>query len=68
MIVEVLNDMGNFILILIVVVLAFAHAYLLLCRNNTDGATIENFSKAIIFSYQIPMGDYQTDSFPDFQN
>mmetsp|Transcript_18836 Transcript_18836/g.13656 ORF Transcript_18836/g.13656 Transcript_18836/m.13656 type:complete len:201 (-) Transcript_18836:370-972(-) len=64
MIFEVVGDLKNFFLIYIATLFAFAHAYLLLFRNNEDEETgrfapiYDQFSTSLQHIYLIPMGDY----------
>eukprot|EP00349_Pseudokeronopsis_sp_Brazil_P003499 CAMPEP_0202972756 /NCGR_PEP_ID=MMETSP1396-20130829/41007_1 /ASSEMBLY_ACC=CAM_ASM_000872 /TAXON_ID= /ORGANISM="Pseudokeronopsis sp., Strain Brazil" /LENGTH=136 /DNA_ID=CAMNT_0049703629 /DNA_START=383 /DNA_END=793 /DNA_ORIENTATION=+ len=57
--------MANFIMIFAVVVVAFAFAFMILGRNHSEGQTLESLRDSIIYSYLIPMGDYDSDSFSD---
>jgi len=66
MIMEVLSDMWNFMLIFIVVICAFANAFLLLGMNNSSGATMETFGQSILYTYYIPIGNAGDEVFPDY--
>jgi len=67
MVVEVLNDMANFILIFIIVVVAFAHALLLVARNDSEEPILKNIGVALSYSYLIPLGYYDLNIFPDYK-
>mmetsp|Transcript_33818 Transcript_33818/g.32924 ORF Transcript_33818/g.32924 Transcript_33818/m.32924 type:complete len:191 (+) Transcript_33818:1407-1979(+) len=68
MVIEVIIDLGNFMIIFVIVVVAFGHSYLILERNNSTGPLISGMWNSVILSYMMPMGEYPTDSFGDFQN
>ena len=66
MLYEVIKDIGHFLFILGVVYAAFAHAFILLGRNNSSGALIEDFGSAYFDSYLIT--NVYADIFGDFRN
>mmetsp|Transcript_14198 Transcript_14198/g.10249 ORF Transcript_14198/g.10249 Transcript_14198/m.10249 type:complete len:279 (+) Transcript_14198:1896-2732(+) len=67
MVIEVISDLMNFMIIFAIVVLAFAHSFLILERNNSSGPLIPGMWDSLIISYMTPMGDYNTE-FGDVQN
>ena len=66
MIIEIVKDMKNFVWVLMIATMAFANAYYILGRNSSpdDGNLAGNvITDAFIFSYQMGIGNFQTDGF-----
>ena len=66
MIIEIVKDMKYFVWVLIIATMAFANAYYILGRNSSphDGNLAGNLiTDAFIFSYQMGIGNFQTDGF-----
>ncbi|CDW83468.1 wd-40 repeat protein [Stylonychia lemnae] len=63
-IVEVIYDMGIFLLILFLTVTAFGDSFLRLSLGNEEGF-IENFFFSIVYAYRMILGDFDTTNFGD---
>ena len=66
MIVEVIKDMKIFFIVLIIVLSAFADAFLSLSNANPeDGARFvgSNFFSSLLYTYRTSLGDFQVDDF-----
>ncbi|CDW72553.1 wd-40 repeat protein [Stylonychia lemnae] len=61
-IVEVIQDMGIFLLILFLTIIAFGDSFLRLSSGNEEGF-IDNFFMSIVFTYRMILGDFETDNF-----
>mmetsp|Transcript_29225 Transcript_29225/g.28291 ORF Transcript_29225/g.28291 Transcript_29225/m.28291 type:complete len:169 (-) Transcript_29225:202-708(-) len=67
MVIEVLNDMANFALIMAIVVVAVGGALLLVARNHSEEPILTNVGISVSFSYLIPLGYYDLNIFPDYK-
>ena len=63
MIFSVTSDMGYFLLVFSLMVLAFANSNFILARNGSPRFTGENFWFSIIDSYRTGIGDFRTDDY-----
>jgi len=71
MIVEVINDMGQFFFIFLITVITFAHTFYIYFGaykpDNKDGTPgdadyLPSFWSAIEYSYRVALGDFDTDN------
>ena len=62
MIAQVVFDMKIFLLILVLVIMGFGHAFLALSQasDNEEDFVNGNFMMAIAYSYRVSMGDFDT--------
>lgn len=68
MIIEVIRDMKIFLTVLVLVLCAFADAFLSLSNGNKDEAfqfAGSNFPEALLYSYWLRLSDFQLDLFND---
>mgnify|MGYP001578288496 CR=1 FL=1 len=66
MIMEIVNDMKNFLIVLVIGILGFANGFYIISQNqvNTEAPFAgETFSKAVIYTYRLTLGDFATDDF-----
>uniref|UniRef100_A0A7S3JKB8 Ion transport domain-containing protein n=1 Tax=Euplotes harpa TaxID=151035 RepID=A0A7S3JKB8_9SPIT len=64
MIIEIVIDMKNFVLVLIISIMAFGNSYYILGRNSDSGNLAgESVTDAFIFSYKMALGDFGLDGF-----
>ena len=63
MIFSVAFDMGYFLLVFSIMVLAFANSNFIIARNGVPRFTGENFWYSIIDSYKTAIGDFSTDDY-----
>lgn len=66
MLVQVVMDIRHFIFVFVLVILAFAHAWFVLLKNNAPDDSDKmfgNVSLAIAYVYKIALGDFDTDIF-----
>ena len=65
MIIEIIWDMKVFVGVLMIATAAFGNAFYILDRNLTEDENIigKNFVDALIYSYKMGLGDFDTDNF-----
>jgi len=65
MIIEIMWDMKVFVGVLMIATAAFGNAFYILDRNSTEEENIigKNFIDALIYSYKMGLGDFDTDNF-----
>ncbi|CDW88872.1 wd-40 repeat protein [Stylonychia lemnae] len=64
MLIEVVSDMGIFLLLLLITILAFGDSFLRLSNGNSeDSQFIEHFFYAGLYVYRMILGDWDTDTF-----
>ena len=65
MIIEIMWDMKVFVGVLMIATAAFGNAFYILDRNLTEEENIigKNFIDALIYSYKMGLGDFDTDNF-----
>ena len=63
MIIQVIVDMKTFLFVLLVVICAFASAFQAISKASPDDDFIDgNFFMAVLYSYRMSLGDFDTDS------
>ena len=66
MIVEVIADMGIFLFLLFITVLAFGDSFLRLAKGNEEEEAQfsgDNFVMSVLYAYRLILGDFATDNF-----
>lgn len=64
MIIEIVVDMRNFVLVLIVAIMAFCNSYYILGRNSeSENLAGDSITDAFLFSYKMALGDFGLDGF-----
>ena len=65
MILEIVADMKYFLLVLLLAIAGFGNCFFILARNFSPMFTGDTWFRAFLYSYNIAMGEFNTDSFED---
>lgn len=63
MLYEVLYDMGQFIIIFVVLIFSISHSYFVLCKNDPKNNTLTAMSDAVFYVYMISLGEFSGDTY-----
>jgi len=65
MIVEIVNDMKNFLIVLIVAIIGFSQGYYVLQQGDPNNFAGPGVMNSIIYSYNLALGEFGLDYFSD---
>jgi ABC-type antimicrobial peptide transport system permease subunit len=61
MIIEIVNDMKNFLIVLFIAIFGFTCGYMIISQGDPERFAGDNLFTAFIYTYRLTLGDFGLD-------